>query len=216
MTIDTYGRMGAASSQKCRPPVIFGEQVANAVSKGWLDDVYQGLEAEDYAVGSTVLPACSVGAPHRRDRLWFVGNVEHNKSSASALEGSCEASIQHNTQGQDCASKLEGASESQQLPVSALANNKRERSQGQRELQRSVYSEESGERQTNKSFDDSQVDWEDGMWVDCPDGKQRLIEPTIPLLVDGDTERVGLIHAAGDAIVPQVAASFIECAKEVI
>ena len=136
---------------ECKPPVIFGEQVANAVSKGWLDDVYQGLEAEDYAVGSAVLPACSVGAPHKRDRLWFVGYSEYDGSLTTAKRGSCEASIQYNTQGQDCASKLEGASESQQLPVSALANNKRERSQGQRELQRSVYSEESGERQT-KNF----------------------------------------------------------------
>lgn len=51
--------------------------------------------------------------------------------------------------------------------------------------------------------------WSSGVWIDCPDGKQRLVEPSIPLLAHGDTERVGLIHAAGDAIVAQVAAEFI-------
>jgi DNA (cytosine-5)-methyltransferase 1 len=62
--------------EKCRPTVIFGEQVAAAVTQGWLDDVYQGLEDKDYAIGSAVLPACSISKPHRRDRLWFVANRE--------------------------------------------------------------------------------------------------------------------------------------------
>jgi site-specific DNA-cytosine methylase len=61
-----------------RPATIFGEQVATAVAHGWLDDVYQGLEAEGYAVGAAVLPACSVGAPHRRNRLYFVANAVSN------------------------------------------------------------------------------------------------------------------------------------------
>jgi len=51
--------------------------------------------------------------------------------------------------------------------------------------------------------------------LDTPDGKQRLIEPSIPLLVNGDSERVGLIHAAGDAIVPQVAAEFIKAFRRI-
>src|SRR5690606_29058954 len=51
-------------------------QVASAIAHGWLDDVYTGLEAQGYAVGSAVLPACGVGAPHRRDRLWFVAHAQ--------------------------------------------------------------------------------------------------------------------------------------------
>lgn len=61
--------------RQCRPTTVFGEQVASAVAHGWLDDVYKGLEAEGYAVGAAVLPACSVGAPMRRDRLWFVATT---------------------------------------------------------------------------------------------------------------------------------------------
>ncbi len=55
----------------CRPPVIFGEQVANG-SGPWLDLVCSDLESADYAVGAAVLPAAGVGAPHIRDRVFFV------------------------------------------------------------------------------------------------------------------------------------------------
>tara|TARA_Y100001937_G_scaffold50513_1_gene70353 strand:+ start:62302 stop:63129 length:828 start_codon:yes stop_codon:yes gene_type:complete len=57
-----------------RPPFIFGEQVAAAVAQdSWLDDLLDALEDEGYSTGAAVLPACSVGAPHIRQRLWFVG-----------------------------------------------------------------------------------------------------------------------------------------------
>ena len=54
------------------PPTIFGEQVSAAIGHGWLDLVQADLEAQDYAVGKIVLGACSVGAPHIRQRLYFV------------------------------------------------------------------------------------------------------------------------------------------------
>lgn len=56
---------------ECRPPVLFGEQVAPAIAKSWMCDLQAHLEREDYAVGFAVPPACSVGAPHKRDRLFF-------------------------------------------------------------------------------------------------------------------------------------------------
>jgi DNA (cytosine-5)-methyltransferase 1 len=61
----------------CRPPVVMGEQVAAAVGKDWLDGVSTDLEGIGYACGAVVVPACAVDAPHRRDRLWFVGSLEH-------------------------------------------------------------------------------------------------------------------------------------------
>lgn len=54
-----------------RPPAIFGEQVSAAIKELWLDALFVELEEEGYACGSAVLPACSVGAPHKRDRLFF-------------------------------------------------------------------------------------------------------------------------------------------------
>ncbi len=61
--------------QELRPSVIFGEQVAGAVTlHDWLDDLLDALELEGYAAGAVVLPACSVGAPHLRQRLWIVAD----------------------------------------------------------------------------------------------------------------------------------------------
>ncbi|MCL2590584.1 MAG: DNA cytosine methyltransferase [Betaproteobacteria bacterium] len=60
---------------ECRPPVIFGEQVDAAVAHGWLDIVSNDLEGIGYAIGSVVLPAACVGAPHIRHRLWFVADA---------------------------------------------------------------------------------------------------------------------------------------------
>ncbi len=59
-----------------RPPVFFGEQVAAAVSHDWLDLVSSDLECADYAFGSAVFPAAGVGAPHLRDRLYFVAHSD--------------------------------------------------------------------------------------------------------------------------------------------
>lgn len=56
---------------ECKPAILFGEQVAAAIGKHWLDDLFTELERQGYACGSAVLPACSVGAPHKRDRLFF-------------------------------------------------------------------------------------------------------------------------------------------------
>ncbi len=58
--------------RECRPPVIFGEQVASAIRHGWLDGISRDLEGEDYAVGAHVLGAHSVGAAHIRQRLFWV------------------------------------------------------------------------------------------------------------------------------------------------
>lgn len=60
--------------RESRPDTVFGEQVAAAIGLDWLDHVSDDLEGVGYAVGSIVLPACSVGAPHIRQRLWFVAD----------------------------------------------------------------------------------------------------------------------------------------------
>src|SRR5258706_9409346 len=58
--------------RKCHPPVIFGEQVGSPDGLRWLDAVYADLEGAGYAVGTSDLCAAGVGAPHIRQRLYFV------------------------------------------------------------------------------------------------------------------------------------------------
>lgn len=62
--------------RECRPSTIFGEQVASSLALSWLDLVFDDLEAEGYTCGAADLPAGSVGAPHIRQRLWFVAHTE--------------------------------------------------------------------------------------------------------------------------------------------
>jgi DNA (cytosine-5)-methyltransferase 1 len=57
----------------CRPPLFVGEQVADAIGKGWLDGVFTDLESLSYACQAVVLPACAVDAPHKRNRIYFIG-----------------------------------------------------------------------------------------------------------------------------------------------
>jgi DNA (cytosine-5)-methyltransferase 1 len=67
--------------RKRRPATIFGEQADDAIGYGWLDLVQTDLERENYAVGKAVLGACSVGAPHIRQRLYFVGHSTRERQS---------------------------------------------------------------------------------------------------------------------------------------
>jgi len=195
-----------------RPATVFGEQVASAVTHGWLDDVYQGLESEGYAVGAAVLPASSVGAPHRRERLWFVVkqasgqpsnvvNTQHDGPSAPAQPRGYGQAICHNEEGADSAVKFKGASQ-----PSNVANANGSGPQGHRGLEQEPIQKGRQGAQRHP--------WQSGIWVDCPDGKQRLVEPSIQLLVNGYPARVAILHAAGDAIVPQVASGFIIAASK--
>src|SRR5215475_6796039 len=61
--------------RECRPERVFGEQVEGASGLGWWDRVSADLEAEDYAVGAAVLGAHSVGAPHIRQRLFWMADA---------------------------------------------------------------------------------------------------------------------------------------------
>ena len=56
----------------CRPALVLGEQVSSKDGLAWLDLVFDDLEGAHYAVQAIDLPACSVGAPHKRQRLYFV------------------------------------------------------------------------------------------------------------------------------------------------
>jgi DNA (cytosine-5)-methyltransferase 1 len=58
----------------CWPAAFFGEQVASAIGFAWLDGVLADLGRQGYAARAVVLPACSVDAPHRRERVWIAAD----------------------------------------------------------------------------------------------------------------------------------------------
>ena len=71
----------AALIRERRPPVVAGEQVASADGLRWLDGVCADLEAADYAVWAADYCAAGVGAPHIRQRLWWLGHAGDQRLS---------------------------------------------------------------------------------------------------------------------------------------
>ncbi len=64
---------------QCRPTVCFGEQVASKDGLAWLDLVQADMEGADYAFGAIDTCAAGFGAPHIRQRLYWVADTECSK-----------------------------------------------------------------------------------------------------------------------------------------
>lgn len=70
-------------------------------SRFTLDKICADLEAEGYSVQPIVIPACSVGAPHRRDRVWIVAHRSDPRTETVQPEGQdgiCSAGPSAHTQ----------------------------------------------------------------------------------------------------------------------
>lgn len=70
--------------KEIKPRWIIGENVRGLVS--WnggmvFNEVCDDLEREGYEVQSFLIPAASVNAPHRRDRIWFVAHSNNKGRS---------------------------------------------------------------------------------------------------------------------------------------
>lgn len=59
---------------QCKPTIVFGEQVASKLGRQWFAGVRSDLETLGYAVGAADLCAAGVGAPHIRQRLFWVAD----------------------------------------------------------------------------------------------------------------------------------------------
>lgn len=56
---------------------LFGEDYRKRVlhrQEYVIETICRDLECEGYAVQPLLIPACAVGAPHRRDRIWFIAH----------------------------------------------------------------------------------------------------------------------------------------------
>ena len=76
--------------QQCQPAVVLGEQVASKAAEPWVDLVQSDLEAMGYAFGALPFPSAGVGAPHIRDRLFWVGHTDQPGSQGHAGHGGAE------------------------------------------------------------------------------------------------------------------------------
>jgi DNA (cytosine-5)-methyltransferase 1 len=72
--------------RECRPTWVIGENVAGIIKLG-LDEVLSDLESEGYATRTFNIPACAVGAPHIRQRLWIIAHSDSHGEPDGAFDG---------------------------------------------------------------------------------------------------------------------------------
>src|SRR6185437_15461273 len=72
--------------RESKPDVIFGEQVASKDGLSWFDLVSTDLEGEGYAVGACDMCAAGFGAPHIRQRLYFVAHDSRSRRRKECSE----------------------------------------------------------------------------------------------------------------------------------
>ena len=275
--------------RECRPDVIFGEQVEAAINHGWLDLVQSDLEGEGYACGAVGLPAGGVGAPHIRQRLWFVADAQsvgrsiqhtpHNGSanapsntlanandsvadqrrsdigelaesdgcvrgaeqeskqptrdergeparncgavdgqlgntpSAGRRTGGSDGRSNETSDGRDTAQRGASGAEAKRTGVAdgQLGNNNNKGSQGHGQ---SGEQHDAEGRQGAQRHNPTPSFWINCDWLPCRDGRSRPVEPGTFPLAYGISGRVGRLRAYGNAIVPQVAKTFIEAYLE--
>ena len=211
---------------ECRPPVVFGEQVASADGLGWLDAVCADLENAGYACGAADLCAAGAGAPHIRQRLYFVAHTPRERHERVGMELLAGQPRQENAQtqrrGQDGladalpAGRPERRPESGDRPSAGGSSNgdvvhaDEPRPQGR--IERGHGTDERLAGPAGLGF------WSAADWIPCRDEKRgvvgRPVEPGTFPLAHGVPGRVGRLRAYGNAIVPQVAAIFIRAVME--
>ncbi|MED5492713.1 MAG: DNA cytosine methyltransferase [Pseudomonadota bacterium] len=169
--------------QECRPAVIFGEQVASKAVEPWIDLVQTDVEAMGYAFGCVPFPSAGVGAPHIRDRAyWVADSVDVGRIEA----GECQPKA-----GSDGATG-NGA-------IGGLADSESSRRREERQDCRGVSVGDCAQG-VAAGLESSGSDmrpgptnglWRAADWLFCRDGKWRPVEPGTFPLADGSSSRVG-------------------------
>ncbi len=78
---------------ECRPDVCFGEQVSSKDGLAWIDHVRLDMEGAGYALGVLDTCAAGVGAPHIRQRLYFVADAKEGRCGAGRERGGLSEEI---------------------------------------------------------------------------------------------------------------------------
>lgn len=211
-----------------RPEHVFGEQVASGNANTWFDLVQADLEGMGYAFGLVPFTSASIGAPHIRERAYWVAN------SGGERLNQIDSLLQRQESGRVTKSVLEA---SWDRNAGSVANTNGERSQRERENSNQERWEGSDVRQTGlrcgagfSSTLEVNGFWRDADWLFCRDGKWRPVEPGTFPLVDGaaarlgrvesgvarvaSSNRVGRLKGYGNAINAQAAAEFIRAYME--
>ena len=194
--------------RECRPTWVVGENVTGITKLG-LDEVLSDLENEGYATRTFNIPACALGAPHLRQRLWIIAHADSDSESDVSLNGeqgqrklgkdmadpdwddggrgSCtqsqgrEARMEHGSGGERCGKPDPDPTMADTTGVQRKRSGAKRSGQGRSE-------EASGGYRSSRAAANY---WE--------------TEPQVGRLVDGLPDRVPRLRALGNSIIPQIA-----------
>lgn len=225
--------------RECGPCIVLGEQVSSAAVLGrsgqkveralggyrgeaqeedgrpWLGIVQDDLEALGYAVGACDFPAAGVGAPHIRQRLYWVA-AAHDRVADALRVGRGGRCLETDADGRREISTREVQAEGHGA-LCRMAHADLPRSQGRAVLPTGE-TEEIVARSARLADRPGATDgfWAAPDWVWCRDGKWRPVEPGTFPLANGIAARVGLLRGYGNAICAPQATAFIEVVMEIL
>lgn len=212
--------------RQCRPATVIGEQVASKDGLIWFDLVHADLEGEGYACAAVDTCAAGFGAPHIRQRLYWVGHS--NNEGSQGRVGMQQRTYQRPARSAGVACGLghangngcePGSTSSSPMGhrdtvgadgcLSRMANSGNERREwSARTGWEAKWRSEHASR--NSRPGPTNCLWADADWIFCRDGKWRPVEPGTFPLVDGAAARVVRLRGYGNAIVSPQAQAFIE------
>lgn len=204
---------------RCRPATVFGEQVASAPGREWFAGVRSNLETMGYAVGCADLCAAGVGAPHIRQRLFWVADADGRITGDGNLQPSREHGQQPENGGlgrvadptsvrcaqHECQSR--GRCDAGPCHTAECGADR-----GLGDADGTGQREHSGAVAVSTELSASELrgnTWDSFDILHCTDGKARRIEPGTFPLAHGVPARVVRLRGYGNAIVPQLASEFI-------
>ncbi|MCE7490500.1 DNA cytosine methyltransferase [Klebsiella pneumoniae] len=189
-----------------RPVVVFGEQSGSADANDWIDLVQADVEALGYAFGATAFPSASVGAPHQRDRAYWVADTDGN-GREGRLSGRTDPQREAIDGQAGCGRAACGLAHAnhEQRPLSMSAR-------GYADVSRKWNKNSEALAGCGGAVQPGPVNgfWRDADWLHGRDGWWRPVRPGSFPLADGVPARVGRLRTYGNAINIEAAAAFIK------
>jgi DNA (cytosine-5)-methyltransferase 1 len=197
------------------------ENVYGHVAMG-LDKVLNEMEMEGYTTQTFIVPACSLDAPHLRNRLWIVAHSNRQSESTSTKHGGegqgklgsmadtpstgLERQSEHSP-SISCSGEKRSESRSETSRENAMADTqcmgREPRSEEREEFTGEESHGESDHRSSNGSEEERARNW----WQ---------FEPNVGRVAYGVSSRVDRLRGLGNAIVPQIAMQIGLSIKEAI
>ena len=179
-----------------------------------LETVCTDLESEGYETRAFIIPACAVGAPHRRDRVWIIANRSnerrdnrgHNRQERHVLYDENRDAPESEPEGNG---RLGGASEANETNADTRPQR---RSKGSEEDLQPKGQEPSRQKH---EYPDWSRNWQEVAFATCDDAVDDGLQGWLVRLPDGSTitrakHRKEALKAYGNGIVPQVAIKIME------